>query len=468
MRTERDNLGEMQMPADALYGLQSLRASYNFPASGEKVHPVLIKCFLLVKKACAKTNFVLGDLTAEKYSHIIYAIDILLDYAAQDPTTKGNLLFESIIVDPYQGGAGTSLNMNINEVTANLALQKAGLQAGEYNLIHPLDDINKNQSTNDTFPTAFKAAALYLLKDLQTAFSALQTELQKKETEFSAVLKLGRTQLQDAVPMTLGQEFGAWAQAISRDRWRFYNVEERLRSVNLGGTAIGNSVAASPRFVSQIYNELRAITGLPLAKSEDLIDGTQNLDTVVETHAILKTAAVSLQKMCNDLRWLSSGPYGGLCEIHLPEMQSGSTIMPGKVNPVILENAIQIAELVKGHDAMISNLVSMGNLELQQYMPMIAHLFLKSQSLLLAMVNNLTAKCITGIQADKKNCLEHLLRSTAISALLIPHFGYDKIAQLVKEFPGETSFLEFTSSRLSLSPEELLTIVKQEIGISLG
>lgn len=460
MRIERDILGEVSLPDEALYGIQSVRARNNFPLSGEEINPLLVQNFLLVKKACAQTNREIGALTSEKYNAISAAIDELL-------ADKTGLLHTNLITDPYQGGAGTSLNMNINEVIANLALLRTGSVPGTYAEIHPLDDVNKNQSTNDVYPTAFKAAALSLLRELQEAFSMLQKELQKKENEFSGVLKLGRTQMQDAVPMTLGQEFGAWAQAISRDRWRFYNAEERLRSVNLGGTAIGNGVAGDPKFTAQVYAALRSLTGLPLAKSEDLIDGTQNLDVIVETHAIIKAGAVSLQKIANDLRLLSSGPNGGLGEIILPAMQAGSTIMPGKVNPVIPEHTIQIAELVKGHDMMISNLVGAGNLELHQFMPMIAHLFLKSQSLLRAVALNLGTQCITGIQADAARCMEHLERSSAIAAILIPEYGYDRIAALVKAFPGKgTSFIQFASAQLSVKQEEILAAVRGAIGVS--
>jgi aspartate ammonia-lyase len=460
MRIERDILGEVSLPDNALYGIQSVRSRNNFPPSGEEINPLLVQNFLLVKKACAQTNYEIGTLIPEKYNAISAAIDELL-------ADKNRLLQENLITDPYQGGAGTSLNMNINEVIANLALLRTGSMPGTYTMIHPLDDVNKNQSTNDVYPTAFKAAALSLLRALQEAFSSLQKELQKKENEFSGVLKLGRTQMQDAVPMTLGQEFGAWAQAISRDRWRFYNAEERLRSVNMGGTAIGNGVAGDPKFTAQVYTALRSLTGLPLAKSEDLIDGTQNLDVIVEAHAIIKAGAVTLQKIANDLRLLSSGPNGGLGEIILPAMQAGSTIMPGKVNPVIPEHTIQIAELVKGHDMIISNLIGAGNLELHQFMPMIAHLFLKSQSLLRSVALNLATQCISGIQADAARCMEHLERSTAIATILIPEYGYDRIADLVKSFPGKgTSFIQFASDHLSVTREEIVAAVRGAIGVS--
>lgn len=286
--------------------------------------------------------------------------------------------------------------------------------------------------------------------------------------EFSSVLKLGRTQMQDAVPITLGQEFGAYAQAIARDRWRFYNIEERLRSVNLGGTAVGNSIAANKKYVLSVVNELRDITELPLAKAEDLFEATQNLDSIVEVHGIIKASATSLIKISNDLRLLSSGPDGGIGEIILPPKQAGSTIMPGKVNPVILENVIQICELVKGHDSIIANLVSAGNLELNQFMPMIAHLLLKSLTLLDDVVLNLKDKCILGIKANKERCKENLLRSSAIAATLIPVFGYDKIAEVVKKSSiSKKAFIEILKEEIDIDDEKLKNILENELGINI-
>ncbi|MEW6654059.1 MAG: lyase family protein, partial [Bacteroidota bacterium] len=377
-------------------------------------------------------------------------------------------LYSKIIVDPYQGGAGTSLNMNINEVIANVSLKKLGKNFGEYSFIHPLDDVNLSQSTNDTFPTALRIAALTLLKELQDSFAVLQNALQQKETEFKNVIKIGRTQLQDAVPVTLGQEFGAYAQAFARDRWRLYNSEERLRSVNLGGTAIGNSIAAQRDYVLNVNSILKKITKLPIAKAEDLIDATQNLDVFVEVHGIVKAGATTVLKMCNDLRFMASGPNGGIGEINLPQMQAGSSIMPGKVNPVILENAIQIAELVKGNDVIISNLVSAGNLELNAFMPMIAHVFLKSLSMLKDSNINLAEKCIAGITANKDHCKKTLINSTAIAASLITKFGYEKIESIVKsaEVTKNTFLVELLNSKL-VDETELVNIISQDLGIRI-
>lgn len=468
MRIEVDSLGSFELPEDAYYGIHSFRSFLNFPKSGEKIHPYLIKAYLQVKLAAAETNYKCGLLFKEKYDAISEAIYELL--AETESCIKGNMnsIYEKVIVDPLQGGAGTSLNMNINEIIANTAIKILGKNFGDYNVIHPLDDVNLSQSTNDTFPTALKIASITLLRELQDSFAVLQNSLQKKENEFSNVLKLGRTQFQDAVPITLGQEFGAYAQAIARDRWRLYNAEERLRSVNLGGTAVGNSVAASKEYVLNVNNILKKITKLPLAKGEDLIDTTQNLDVFVEVHGIVKAGATSIIKMCNDLRFLSSGPYGGIGEISLPPMQAGSSIMPGKINPVILENSIQICELVKSNDVLISNLVSNGNLELNAFLPLIAHTILKSFTLLRDSNLNLAHKCIDGIIADVEKCKTNLLNSTAVAAFLIPTFGYDTIQEIVKESnKNKMPFIEALVKSKLMSENEIYNLLLKELGIKI-
>ena len=308
MRAEQDSMGREFIPDDAVYGIHTFRSFNNFPSSGEQINPEFLKSYLLVKKAAAITNYNCGLLNQLKYSFIIDVIDSLIEEADSALSGTSFIIYNKIIVDPYQGGAGTSLNMNINEVIANTALHLMGRSFGEYDIIHPIDDVNLSQSTNDTYITALKITAIKLIRQLSSAFAKLQDALQRKETEFNNVIKLGRTQLQDAVPVTLGQEFGAFAQAVSRDRWRLYNGEERLRSVNLGGTAVGNSIAATKEYVLAVNTELKRLTGLPLAKAEDLIDSTQNLDVFVEVHGLIKSGAVSLIKICNDLRFLSSGP----------------------------------------------------------------------------------------------------------------------------------------------------------------
>ena len=468
MRTEKDSNGELHLPDDAVYGIHSLRSANNFPRSGERINLYLIKGFLHVKLAAAETNYKCGLLFKEKYDPIREVINNLIEEVKDAITNNSTTIYEKIIVDPYQGGAGTSLNMNINEVIANSALKILGKEFGDYETIHPLDDVNMSQSTNDTFPTALKIASIYLIRELAESFAQLQNSLQGKENEFKNVLKLGRTQFQDAVPITLGQEFGAYAQAISRDRWRLYNAEERLRSVNLGGTAVGNSVSATKEYVLNVNAVLKKITKLPIAKSEDLIDATQNLDVFVEVHGIIKAGAVSIIKICNDLRFMSSGPNGGIGEINLPPKQAGSTIMPGKINPVILENAIQIAELVKGNDVVISNIAGSGNLELNAFVPLLAHLFLKSIEMLRDSIKNLAINCIDEITANEERCKQNLINSSAIAASLITTFGYDTIQDLVKyAYKHKITFVKALMKSKLLSEKDLYTIISKDLGIEL-
>jgi aspartate ammonia-lyase len=465
MRTEKDSIGKLEVPSNAYYGIHSLRSQINFPDSEERIGPWFIKAYLQVKLAAVATNANLELMSNEKSKLITRAIEDLLDETEHTIEGKSLSIYEKIIVDPYQGGAGTSLNLNINEVIANRALEIAGRKFGDYDFIHPIDDVNLSQSTNDTYITSLKIASINLLRKLTENFALLQRRLQEKEKEFSGIIKLGRTQLQDAVPISLGQEFGAYAQAVARDRWRLYNAEERLRSVNLGGTAIGNSISADKKYVLSVNNELKKITRLPIAKAEDLIDATQNLDVFVEVHGLVKAGACSVIKICNDLRLLSSGPQGGIGEIILQPMQAGSSIMPGKVNPVIPESAIQICELVKGHDVVISNVASAGNLELNAFSPLLAHLFLKSMKMLSDSLIVLAEKCIVGIKANEKRCRENLVRSSAIAALLINDFGYDKIAELVKEATEKNeAFVEVIKRNKLLSQKEINELILNSMG----
>lgn len=468
MRIEKDTIGEVELPDDILFGINSYRSRINFPHSGEKINPYLIKAYFQVKLAASETNYKCGLLFKEKYDAIDESLRNLLKEVELVIEGKSDSIYQKIITDPYQGGAGTSLNMNINEVIANSALLILGKKAGEYEIINPLDDVNMSQSTNDTFPTALKIASIYLLRQLADSFAKLQNELQKKEEEFRNVLKLARTQLQDAVPITLGQEFGAYSQAIARDRWRIYNAEERLRSVNLGGTAVGNSVSATKEYVLNVNSVLKKITKLPIAKSEDLIDATQNLDMFVEVHGIIKSGAISIIKICNDLRFMSSGPSGGIGEINLPPKQAGSTIMPGKVNPVILENSIQLCELIKGHDQIISNLSASGNLELNPFVPAIGHLFLKSIELLRECNNNLASNCIEGVTANVEKCKLNLINSSAIAASLISAFGYETIQELVTySYKNQIPFVKALMKSKLIDEKELYNIISKDLGIQI-
>ncbi|MBN1985775.1 MAG: aspartate ammonia-lyase [Prolixibacteraceae bacterium] len=422
-RTESDFLGEKKIPADALWGIHTLRAVENFPISGRKVHSELIHAFGEVKLACAQMNNELGFWnSAEKASAIEKAC---LEMSS-------GLLDKHILVDALQGGAGTSTNMNINEVIANRALQILGKKPGNYGFISPLDDINLHQSTNDTYPTALKIAAIRLLRGLEQKVLELQEAFQKKEKEFAHIVKIGRTQFQDAVLTTLGREMGAFAEAFNRDRWRIYKCEERLRVVNLGGTAIGTGLGAPKQFIFRVVDRLRENTNIGLARSENLIDTTQNTDVFVEVSGILKAHASNLLKISNDLRLLSSGPDAGFGEINLPQKQAGSSIMPGKINPVIPEAVAQVAIQVAGNDQIIFQACSSGNLELNQFMPLIADTLLESISILKNACNIFAIHCITEITANEKVCKKNVENSTATITALIPKIGYknaDKIVQ---------------------------------------
>ena len=427
-RTETDLLGSRQIPADALWGIHTARAMENFQIAGKPVHPELVKAYGTVKLACFQTNESLGFFTeADKVNAIEQACAEMAE----------GLLTKHILVDSLQGGAGTSTNMNVNEVIANRALKITGKEKGEYSTISPLDDINLHQSTNDTYPTALKLAAIRMLRQLEQSVLALQEAFQAKEKEFAHVVKIGRTQLLDAVLTTLGREMGAYAEAFNRDRWRLSKCEERLRVVNLGGTAIGTGLGAPRQFIFKVVDQLHAITGIGLARAENLIDNTQNADVFVEVSGMLKACAVSILKISNDLRLMASGPDAGLAEIILPEKQAGSSIMPGKVNPVIPEAAAQAAMLVMGHDCVIAQAASAGNLELNQFMPLIAHSLLESIDLLTRACTMLRVHCILDLKANEDQCRKNVLNSTALITALIPLIGYEKSCDLVKKAKEE-------------------------------
>ena len=423
-RLEKDFLGEKQIPADALWGIHTTRAVENFPLSGRKVHPELVKAYGEVKLACTQTNIQLGfwKESPEKQSAIEKACFEM----------SQGLLNEHILVDALQGGAGTSTNMNVNEVIANRALQILGEKSGNYEIVSPLDDINLHQSTNDTYPTALKIASIRLLRKLEQSVLTLQEAFQQKEKEFAHVVKIGRTQLQDAVLTTLGREMSAYAEAFNRDRWRIYKCEERLRVVNLGGTAIGTGLGAPKQFIFRVVDRLRENTNIGLARAENLIDGTQNTDVFVEVSGILKAHATNLLKISNDLRLLSSGPNAGFGEIILPAKQAGSSIMPGKVNPVILEAVAQIAIRVMGNDQIISQASSAGNLELNQFMPLIADALLENLTLLNNASVIFNEHCVSGIFANEEVCKRNVENSTATITALIPKIGYEKASEIVK------------------------------------
>lgn len=422
-RMETDFLGEKAVPAEAYYGIHTVRAVENFDVSRQKVHPELLRALAVVKQAAAESNMFIGALDKNTGSAIFQAAEEIAD----------GKFAEAFIVDAFQGGAGTSTNMNMNEVIANRAIELLGGKRGDYHLVHPLDHVNMSQSTNDVYPTALRIAAIRLLLPLSEACAALQGALQRKEEEFGGVLKLGRTEMQDAVPITLGQEFSAWAEAISRDRWRLYKVEERLRKVNLGGTAVGTGLNAPRKYVYTVIERLRNLSGLGLSRDENSIDGTQNADVFVEVSGLLKACAVTMIKISADLRLLSSGPRGGFGEIQLPNLQAGSSIMPGKVNPVIPEMVTQVAYQVIANDMAITMAVQSGQLELNAFYPLIAVNLLPAMESMSKALRLLAEKCILEIQAKPEVCLEHVKNSTALATVLAPLIGYEQAAVLAKK-----------------------------------
>lgn len=410
MRIERDLLGEREVPDDAPWGIHTLRALENFPLTGRRPDPELIKGYAMVKIACARTARDLGLLESD--------IAEAIETAAID-LAEGRVP-DAIVVDALQGGAGTSLNMNVNEVIA----RRADAILGQPGRVSPLDHVNLHQSTNDTFPTALRVAAINRLKALEAAIAGLQSAFQAKEREFADVVKIGRTELRDAAPITVGAEFSAWADALGRDRWRVFKCVERLRVVNLGGTAVGTGLTAPRDHIFQVVDRLRELTGLPLSRAENLMDATQNLDPFVEVSGILKAHAVSLFKISSDLRLLSSGPRTGLMELRLPAVQAGSSLMPGKVNPVIAEAVGQAALRVMGDDAALTAAAAAGQLELNPFLPLVADALLGSLSLLTAANTIFRTRCVEGIEVDRETCARHVADSWATVTALVPRIGH--------------------------------------------
>ncbi|MEQ8151634.1 MAG: aspartate ammonia-lyase [Smithellaceae bacterium] len=434
MRNERDFLGTLDVPSDAYWGIHTQRAVANFPISGLKVNPCLIKSIALIKKACCLANYETGYLDAEKAHAIISACDEIARgrHALQFP------------VDALQGGAGTSTNMNLNEVIANRAIELRGGNKGDYSLIHPLDDVNLHQSTNDVYPSALKVAGIYLLRELAQSIADLQGAFQEKEKEFASAVKIGRTELQEAVPITLGTEFSAFAEAISRDRWRTFKCEERLRVVNLGGTAVGTGLTAPRDYIFLAIEKLREVTGLGLSRAENLPGETANADSFVEVSGILKAHAVNLQKIANDLRLLNL-----LGEINLPRLQAGSSIMPGKVNPVLLETTLQIGIKVIANDGIITETAARGTLQINEFLPLLAHALLESLDLLIN-INKILAAHVRGITADSEKCREYFEHSPMIITALLPVTGYEQAARLLAEFQqtGARNMQKFLEEKL--------------------
>lgn len=422
-RWEHDSIGDRNLPKDAYYGVQSLRAAENFHITGLAMHPEIINSIVEIKKAAAITNLEIGLLDKKIAEAIVKACDEIL----------GGKFHDAFIVDAIQGGAGTSLNMNANEVIANRAIELLGGKKGDYSVVNPNDHVNCGQSTNDVFPSAGKLAVLKLLIRAQIQLERLYKALTEKAEEFDDVLKMGRTQLQDAVPIRLGQEFRAYSEAIRRDISRLERVQDEMRCLNMGGTAVGTGINADEVYIKRIVPNLSKVSGLRLVQAFDLVDATQNLDEFVAVSGVVKTCAVNLSKMCNDLRLLSSGPRCGFGEINLPAKQNGSSIMPGKVNPVIPEVVNQVAFNIMGNDLTITMAAEGGQLELNAFEPIIFWNLTHAVEFLTYAVKTLTDNCVVGITANKDRCQSLVDNSVGIITALTPHIGYQPAADIAKE-----------------------------------
>lgn len=422
MRKESDSIGVLEVPENAYYGVQTLRGFENFQITGKKMNQTFIKNITKIKKVAAKVNGKYGYIKAE----VAQAID-----AACNEVLSGKFQ-EDFITDAVQGGAGTTVNMNVNEVLANRATEILGGQKGEY-LCHPNDHVNCSQSTNDVIPTAGKLTVLDLADKFLEKLEILILALESKAKEFDGIIKMGRTQLEDAVPIRLGQEFQAYASALKRDSKRIQEDLKEMHVINLGGTAIGTSVNVGAGYLENIVSALSEECKRQLIKADDLIDATQNVDGFVSVSGSLKACAVNLSKMSNDLRLMSSGPRTGLGEITLPAKQNGSSIMPGKVNPVIPEVVSQVAFLVIGNDMTIAMAAEGGQLELNAFEPVIFYKLFESLTCLANAVHTLTVNCIVGITANREHCEDLVYNSVGVVTALCPYLGYKKSAELAKE-----------------------------------
>ena len=421
-RVESDFLGDVKIPVEALYGVHTYRAMANFPLAQRTINPALIHAFGAVKLGCARANQRLKTWDLEVYKAIEFACLEMME----------GKLDSEIKVDALQGGAGTSTNMNVNEVLANRSIQKLGGIAGDYSVLHPIEDMNLHQSTNDTYPTALKVAGITLLKQLEQSVVMLMEACQDREKDFAHIVKIGRTQLQDAVLTTMGRTFSSFADAFGRDRWRIYKCEERLRVVNLGGTAIGTGLSAPRKYIFKATEELKKITGFGLTRAENLVEATQNNDAFVEVSGILKACATNLLKISTDLRLMASGPGAGFAEITLAPKQAGSSIMPGKINPVIPEAVSQAAVQIMSNDNTIAQACAMGNLELNAFMPLIADNFLESIDLQIRACDMLRG-CIRELKVNENVCRAHVESSTASITALVEQVGYKAAEKLGQE-----------------------------------
>jgi aspartate ammonia-lyase len=424
-RVEHDLIGEKEIPAESYYGIQTLRALENYQITGIPIshYKIFIRSLAMIKKAAALANQELGLIEPELVAVIVQACDDILD----------GKLIDEFVVDVIQGGAGTSTNMNANEVISNRALELLGHDRGRYDVIHPLNHVNLSQSTNDVFPTALRLALSQKLDALMAAMEQLRGSLADKGSEFADVIKMGRTQLQDAVPMTLGQEFEAYAIMAGEDIQRVAEAQTLIREINMGATAIGTGLNAHPDYAAMVVAKLREISGVPVVGSQNLVEATQDTGAYVQLSGVLKRVAVKLSKICNDLRLLSSGPRAGLNEIDLPRMAPGSSIMPGKVNPVIPEVVNQVAFEVIGNDVTVTLAAEAGQLELNAMEPVIAYNLFTSIDMLARACRTLAERCIRGITANRERCRWMVENSIGLVTALNPYIGYEKATEIANE-----------------------------------
>ncbi|MEW1635420.1 aspartate ammonia-lyase [Streptomyces sp. NPDC093801] len=460
-RSEHDLLGHRDVPADAYWGVHTLRAVENFPITGTPIstYPHLIDALAAVKEAAALANGELGLLEPAKAAVIVAACQEI----------RTGKLHDQFVVDVIQGGAGTSTNMNANEVIANRALELLGHTRGDYRHLHPNEDVNLGQSTNDVYPTAVRIATVFAARGLLDAMAVLQNTFARKAAEFHDVLKMGRTQLQDAVPMTLGQEFSAFAVMLDEDRSRLAEALGLIHEINLGATAIGTGLNAPAGYAEAARRHLAEITGLALVTAPDLVEATQDCGAFVQMSGVLKRIAVKLSKTCNDLRLLSSGPRAGLGEINLPPVQAGSSIMPGKVNPVIPEVVNQVAFEVVGNDITITMAAEAGQLQLNAFEPVILHSLSKSLTHLRAACLTLAERCVSGITANTETLRATVENSIGLVTALNPHIGYTAATDIAKEaLATGRGVAELVLERGLLPAERLTALLRPEIIAGTG
>ena len=452
-RVEKDSIGVKDIPEEVYYGVQTLRAAENCHITGLNMHPEIINSLAYIKKASAITNCEVGILEKKKAQAIVQACDEIIEGKFHD----------DFIVDPIQGGAGTSLNMNANEVIANRAIEILGGKKGDYTIVNPNDDVNCGQSTNDVIPTAGKMTSLHLLQNLKKQLLRLYDALNEKAKEFDHVIKMGRTQMQDAVPIRLGQEFKAYSVAIMRDIHRMDKAMDEMRTLNMGGTAIGTGINADENYLRRIVPNLSEISGMEFIQAFDLIDATQNLDSFVAVSGAVKACAVTLSKMSNDLRLMSSGPRAGFGEINLPAKQNGSSIMPGKVNPVIPEVVNQVAFNIIGNDMTITMAAEAGQLELNAFEPIIFYCMFQSIDTLGYAVETLVDNCIVGITANEERCRQLVENSVGIITAICPHVGYEKTADIAKKAINSNESVRSLILKENIMDEEELSRILDPI-----